>query len=360
MASVEELRGRFRAQASTAGARAPFLARVCVAIAERPDLAALLTAAPETQQAPTLLLAAIHAEVLGDPGSELAGWFPTTAAHPRDGDVGPPLERFVAERTLALRHSVATRSTQTNEVGRCGVLLPALGRIADECGPLALVDVGTSAGLNLRLDRYQYAYEPGGAVGPPSPVQLTVGTRGDVPVPARLPEIAARIGIDRQPVDVTDAADATWLRACVWPDQRDRLARLDQALAIAAEVPADVRRGDAVADVADAVDAAASAGHPVVVNTWVLSYLDPTERAAYVGELARIGATTDLSWVFAESPALTPGLPHPTALAGDDLTALGLVRWRAGRAEAWHLGIAHPHGYWLHWAATPTDPPRPA
>jgi hypothetical protein len=350
VAGVDELAERFRAQATTALPRAPLFSSMCAAIAERPDLVRILAAAPDEQQSPVLLLAAVHDRVLADPGCELGAWFPTVVPDPLAGDVAPVLARFVALHADELHRIVTTRNTQTNEVGRCGLLVPALGLLAAEVGPLALVDVGSSAGLNLLLDRYEYEYVPGGHVGAPSAVHLEVGTRGAVPVPAELPPIAVRIGLDRHPVDLADADAVRWLRACVWPDQRDRLARLDAALAVAAGQPAEVLRGDAVADLAGALAAVSGAGHPVVVNTWVLSYLTGAERRAYHAELHRIGTMRDLSWVFAESPAQTPGLPHPVELADQHVTALGMVRWRGGRATSEHLGIAHPHGYWLHWA----------
>jgi hypothetical protein len=346
---VDVLADRFRAQAATALPRAPVFASLCAAIAERGDLVALLAVAPDSQQSPVLLLAALHDRVLADPASELAAWFPSVVPEPRTDDVGPVLARFVAAHADELRRIVTTRNTQTNEIGRCGLLVPALGLLAAEVGPLALVDVGSSAGLNLLLDRYQYEYVPGGQVGPASAVRLEIGTRGQVPVPAHLPPIASRVGLDRHPVDLTDAEAVRWLRACVWPDQADRLARLDAALAIAAEHPVDVRCGDAVGDLASALAAVGGTGHRVVVNTWVLSYLTDAERRGYYAELQRIGGTGDLSWVFAESPAQTPGLPHAAEHADEHLTALSLVRWRDGRATVEHLGVAHPHGYWLHW-----------
>ena len=351
MAAVEELCQTFRDHVAVAGSRAPMLAALSAAIADRPAIAELLAAAPTTQQSPVLLLAAIHAEVLGDPACELAAWFPTTAAAPRTDDLGRALERFTGARADALRRIVATRVTQTNEIGRCGLLLPVLGLLAGEAGPLGLLDVGASAGLNLQIDRYAYEYRPGGRVGAAAPVTLAVATRGPVPVPDRVPAIGARLGIDRQPVDIGDAAEVAWLRACVWPDQRDRFARLAAALEIARANPVEVRRGDAVADLAAGVETVAAGGHPVVVNTWVLSYLTARERAAYLSELRRIGAARDLSWVYAESPAQTPELPHPRQLAGQDMTVIGAVCWRGGEEQTRHVARAHPHGYWMHWEA---------
>jgi hypothetical protein len=85
------------------------------------------------------------------------------------------------------------------------------------------------------------------------------------------------------------------------------------------------------------------------MNTWVLNYLTFDQRLAYVAELDRIGSTQDLSWVLAESPAETPGLPIPTTDPAEELTVLSLVQWRSGRRSVQRLASCHPHGYWLHW-----------
>jgi hypothetical protein len=205
--------------------------------------------------------------------------------------------------------------------------------------------------LNLQLDQYSYHYSPGGHVGGRSPVVLECGTRGSVPVPARLPTIAGRIGIDRHPIDLAHPDEARWLMACVWPDQADRFERIRAAIILAQHSPGEIRRTDAVAGLRSAVEDAAADGHPVVMNSWVLNYLTDDQRVAYLAELDAIGSERDLSWVYAESPALCPGIPFPFELENDHLTALMLARWRNGSRTVDHLGVAHPHGYWLHWAA---------
>jgi hypothetical protein len=227
-----------------------------------------------------------------------------------------------------------------------------LGLLADELGDLAMVDVGSSGGLNLLLDRYEYRYEPGGRVGGSSNVVLECGTKGEVPIPHEIPAIVARVGLDRSPVDLSDRSAATWLEACVWPDQLDRFHRLHAAIEIAHGTPPTVLSGDAVDDLAVTIDRVAAAGHPVVCNTWVLNYLSRGERLAYLDELERYGATSDLSWIMAESPQQIDGLPVPADTSVHHLTVLTLVRWRQGVRTIDHLGTTHPHGFWLHWRRT--------
>jgi hypothetical protein len=331
-------------------ARSPFTATLAATIADLPNIVALLAEAPPEQQSPVLLLAAIHEQVLAAPNSELAAWYPSVTPTPRTDDITDALVEHCRAHESALRSVIATRHTQTNEVGRCGFFLPAFAAGAGDVGPLALVDVGTSAGLNLFPDLYHYDYDPGGAVGPASDVRLHITTTGRVPVPDEVPEIAARIGIDAVSVDPDDDGQTRWLRACIWPDQADRFERFDAALAIAREHAADRRHGDAVELLRDAVTDAAAHGHPVVMNSWVLNYLSKDQRRRYVAVLDELGTEHDLTWVYAESPGQAGDLPFPGRLAGQHITALQLVRWRAGERRVEHLATTHPHGYWLHWA----------
>lgn len=352
-----ELELRFRQSAASHHPRAPLYAALSAGIARDPDLYRLLRRAPPTQRLPVLLFASIHALLLADPGHELASWYPNLADRARTPD--DPLliatfKRFVAEHLSELTQLLETRVTQTNEVGRCLLLMPAMSVIAADVGRLAHLDVGASGGLNLLLDRFEYRYRadddgPNHEVGSPSTVTLTAHTRGRFPIPTELPTIAARCGVDLHPIDITDPTEAHWLEACVWPDQPERFHRLRAAIDIARERPPEVLAGDAVHSLAPAVERLSATGHPVVTNSWVLNYLPGDQRIAYVDELDRIGSHADLSWIIAESPLLTPELPWPTDVADSSLTVLMSTCWRRGSRDVKVLGSAHPHGFWIHW-----------
>ena len=148
---------------------------------------------------------------------------------------------------------------------------------------------------------------------------------------------------------MSDDAQARWLEACVWPDQADRFHRLVAAIAIARDHPPEIVRGDAVAALAPTVDLVGAAAHPVVTNSWVLNYLTGDQRSAYLAELDRIGAQRDLSWVYAEAPALIPELPVAPDPKDPHRTVLSLARWRSGQRTVRHLATVHPHGFWIHW-----------
>lgn len=356
-----ELRHHFANLVDTSLPRAPLNAALSRAIAADRDLYGLMRVAPQTQLNPVLLLACLHASLLGDPAHPLVEWYPNLCASPRRADdpaLPSVLRAFVAERRDAIVELLRTRSTQTNEVGRSAMFLVPFGQLADEVGALAHLDVGASAGLNLLLDRFAYRYHPqddpsaASAVGGGS-VTLTVGTRGNPPIPAAVPAIVSRCGIDRRPIDIADDDEARWLEACVWPDQTDRFERLRGAIAIAREHPPEILAGEAVDSLARGVESVGRNGHPVVTNSWVLNYFTPDQRTAYLDELDRIGAIRDLSWIWFESPLLTPDLPAPDEEYADrSQTVLSMARWRDGRRTVEHLAVCHPHGYWMHWRPT--------
>jgi hypothetical protein len=165
--------------------------------------------------------------------------------------------------------------------------------------------------------------------------------------PTSLPAVADAVGLDASPIDVRDESRVRWLEACVWPDMVVRFRRLVAALELARTMPPRVVRGDAVDDILDVLGPASSAGHPVVMTSWVMNYLDKDRQRQFVDALDSFASHSDLSWIIAESPAETPGLPVGTTEPPEDLTVVSLVRWRRGVRTVQRVATAHPHGFWM-------------
>ena len=247
-----------------------------------------------------------------------------------------------------MRAMMATRSTQTNEVGRCAQFVAPMTLLNHEVGTLAHIDVGTSAGLNLLINDYAYDYATSGQVGGPSAVTIQCATRGEFPQINQLPEISWSIGLDTSPIDVHDQQAVRWLEACVWPDQQDRFDRLVNAIKIAQLAKIRIVTGDAVSSIRKLVSEASEFGHPTLTTSWVMNYLTHNDRIAFVHELNEIARDIDLSWIIAESPKETAGLPV-NANNDEFMTVLSLVSWRNGHRTSQRLAVTHPHGYWIHW-----------
>lgn len=336
---------------SSCGEYSPLYDRISRAVAAHDGVLALIQEAPPSGHFPTVLLAAVHYLLLGgvdDPlGAVYAGRSPA--------DPGPLFVDFCLRHREPLIGLLASRHTNTNEVGRSAVLGLALSTVADRMGqPLGLIDVGCSAGLNLLCDRYLLDYGPAGVTGPSDAavrVSSTVAA-GRPPIAPVLPQIASRIGIDRDPVDVTDEDQARWLLAGVWPDT-GRLPRARRAIAEARRAQLRLIPGDAVTSVGAAVGATPAGVVPVVVTTWALAYLAPSDRRLFCEELAAASRDRPVAWVSAEARGvvdLFADIDTPPDASGHEANHLGLVVFRDGRwADAEVLAFVHPHGSWIHW-----------
>jgi hypothetical protein len=255
-----------------------------------------------------------------------------------------------------LVEAVASRTTQTNEVARSAVLLLAYTLVAERTGrPLALLELGASAGLNLRVDRWCYDYGAVGMVGDPAaPIVLRPEVRGDTapPLGPRVPEIVWRLGLDHAPIDVRDPDATDWLRACIWPEHHERAARLEAALAAAATDPPPVRRGDIVTGLLDALAGAPDDTALVVSHSNVVGYLAMDRRAELADHLRAAAHERPLWVVSCEGVSIVPEITtlvppghewqHPSVLLG-----LSTLHGDDRRNEL--LAFAHPHGNWLRW-----------
>lgn len=337
----------------------PVYAAICAGLAIDPARGDLALAAPAGFRIPNIILAAVHHMLLSGIADPLGGYFPTLVGHrakPVDAGLYPAFAAFVDRHRAELRRLIATHRTQTNEVGRSALLLPALG-LAAGGAPLAMLEIGASAGLNLLLDRYRYRIG-GRAVGDPSAaVAVICDVHGDLlpPVPDSPPAIAWRAGLDHSPRDIRDEASAAWLRAQVFPEHTDRMATLDAAIAEARRHPPPLVAGDAVDDLAGAATAAPAGAALTIVSTSVLVYLDGMRRLAFVEQVRRIAATHDGgAWLVACEPervlrSLGIGL-RGSGREPPELNTLALCHFRPdGHGQHRLLAVCQPHGRWMRW-----------
>ncbi|MET8369283.1 DUF2332 domain-containing protein [Micromonospora profundi] len=290
----------------------PAYERLSLAVSRDHEVLTLLDGLPPAKRQPNLLFGVVR--WLGGPVEDPAAFHDYAVAN------WPVIEA-----------QMRVRATQTNEAGRCAVLLPVLAALPQ---PLALLEVGASAGLCLYPDRYAYRYREH-RVGSGEPV-LDCAASGLVP-PARVPQVVWRAGLDLNPLDVTDPDDVSWLDALIWPEHAHRRARLRAAAAVAAADPPLLVRGDLVDDL-PALAARAPAGATLVVfHNSVLYQVPVPRRKAFV----RLVRDLPGHWVANEAPEVLPydGLPTPSGEGLHNVLALD------GTPLAWTRG----HGQAMTW-----------
>jgi hypothetical protein len=284
----------------------------------------------------------LHRLVLERRAPELALHYPSVGGTAPVDDVWPAAERTVHEHLDALRELI-TRPVQTNEVGRAAALYGALLLIG---GPVRLLEIGSSAGLNLRCDRF--AYEVGEQVlgDTSSPVRLRDPWRGTLPVGAV--DIVGRKGCDPNPVDPSTTDGRLTLTSYVWADQTERLERLRAALQVAEQVPAQVEQAGAL-DFLTRELTPLPGVTTVVWHSVVWQYVHPDERDAVDRLLTECGrAATD-------DAALARVSLEPERVGGGDFTfRVHVRRWPGG--DRVHVADALGHGPPVRWTGARLRP----
>ncbi|MDU7361023.1 MAG: DUF2332 domain-containing protein [Propionibacteriaceae bacterium] len=290
---IAELYRWFAGQTSDSS---PIWERLCLWIAEQPEILAKLDVLPGQSRQPNRFLAALR-------------------FHDAPLEPGPELQQWLATHWGPLSQTIVGNSTQTNEPGRLRALAPIWARLQQ---PVALLELGASAGLCLLPDRLGYP---------------------DV-------HVAARLGVDVHPLDVRDEDARRWLRCLVWPGESEREQRLQAALEVAAQDPPEIRFGDLLDDPADLIGALVAelqqrcAGATVVVyHSMVLGYLPRPARGIVVDAIRATGAR----WVAFEPRKVLTALCDvevPQAPPwGDTLLMLD------GVPQAW----CQAHGQKIEW-----------
>jgi hypothetical protein len=290
----------------------PAYEQLALAVAGDDEVLALVDSLPPGKRQPNLLFGAVR--LLGGPVE--------------DPDA---FRAFAVASWTAIEPEIRARATQTNEAGRCAVVMPVLASLPQ---PLALLEVGASAGLCLYPDRYGYRYGDR-LVGSGEPVLEC--TLSGAPPPDDPPEVVWRAGLDLNPLDVTDPADAAWLDALIWPEHAHRRTRLRAAAAVAAADPPLLVRGDLVDDLPALAAQAPAEATLVVFHTAVLYQVSPERRAAFADVVRELPG----HWIANESPRVLghEGLPDPPWDSALHVLALNQ------KPIAW----CRPHGQEMIW-----------
>jgi hypothetical protein len=305
--------------------RSPLYEAFARGVAGDQDAINFLITLPAAKRQPNLLLAAVR-HLFGLPPDWLH------------------FRRTLLDNTEAVRSVILTRSTQTNEPARCATLLPVLARLPQ---PLALVEVGASAGLCLLPDCYGYDYgsrllRPQ-AADPPYPV-FACSVSETTPLPRAMPQVIWRAGLDLNPLDASDPSQAAWLETLVWPEQTRRVEGLRDAIRIAAVRRPRIVQGDLLGDgLARLCGEAPKEATLVVFHTAVLAYV---AGAAARRSFAETVTSLCNYWICNESPIVFPEMASRIGTTGRPGRFLMSVN---SNPVAW----TDPHGAAIDWTVDP-------
>ena len=308
--------------------RSPLYAHLIDLTIRNPELMRVIRRI-DNRPPPNVYLAAIHFLLMNGRSPELARYYQSLVNEPLPvAGVDDAFIAFVVANEEAIVDLANTRYTQTNECRRCVALLP--GVMTSPFERFHLVEVGTSAGLNLALDHYRYDFD-GIEWGPESTVRLAAGVPGDQPRLQPI-EIGRRVGIDINVIDRQDDDDRRWLDALIWPEHEERRERLRGALALTSGIDMEFVEGSVLDELERVLHGLPENEPAVVMNSFVLIQLDPDQRR----EVEQIVETARSS-----RPIYRVSLEFVDK--DDDWARLEV----GDQLELADLGRAHPHGEWV-------------
>jgi hypothetical protein len=321
----------------------PFYEALCVRIAEDTDLLDIAKSVRVGQRAPNMFLAAVQYLVLTQEKNPLkAAYVDVGNGVPARPDFFDDFKAFCLDSRNQIAEIMSTRTVQTNEVRRCATFLPALFLVERRADfrEFHFVDVGCSAGLNLLWHKYHYRYSNGASCGDESSeLHILCDVNGDIPPPLgkALPKTASQIGIEIEPVDVSDPDNVNWLKALIWPDQHDRVDLLDAALALLRKGPPRIIKGDCTEKI------------PQIVREMPRS--EPvcllfSHSANQVFKEGRKELTFLLEGLSDARKIFEISIGHFEEGAPE----LILSEYENGRTKSEErLATTHPHGNWIRW-----------
>ena len=344
MAYLDDLPQRFKrfAEQECRGSSSLY-ERLSLGIAADPEILGIASHARKGQPVPNLFLGATHLLLLKGARHPVSAFFPSVSnASAPDEDPYPYFREFCIQHGRQIIELISTRLVQTNVVRRCACLLPAFSIVAERTRglPMSLVEIGTSAGLNLLWDRYGYDYGEGWRYGDASSVvQLTCDTRGVAlpPISEPFPDIALRVGIDLNPIDLSDPEAILWLRALIWPEHRGRVETLKAAIEIARRNPPKLLAGDALDLLSEILNSAPDDSALCVFHTHTVNQFSDEAKERLSAMLDKHGSERDLFVISIE------------AQRGIDGALVELVAYENGKKTRRALAHSDAHGRWLEW-----------
>jgi hypothetical protein len=309
-------------------------------IASDSDLLALASKADQSQPVPNLFLAAVNFLLYKNPSESLIKFYPNHSGRPFSQD-----GFFETFKSFSLKHEnqitkiLKTRLVQTNEVRRSSLLLPAVNEVAKIVqSEIALIDVGTSSGLNLLLDQYAYEYSDGTKIGnSDSPLKISCVIKSGILDMKSIPKLGKRIGIDLNPIDLNDPDEELWTLSLVWPDQVERVERLKLAIQILNRQPIMLYKGDGTVIVPRLTKEIPKSMAICVMHSFTLNQFSAESRGDFEKMLCDLSIDRDvwrisLEWLGTESPEMS------------------LDYYSTGKlAKRRVLAICHQHGEWMKW-----------
>ena len=313
-------------------------------ISKSDELLKLASHATFRQPMPNLLLGAVHFLLLKSPKERLANFYPSISKKPAAEIPFNLFRNFVLDNRKKILSILKERIVQTNELNRTAHLMPVIASIFDGKDELTLIDIGTSAGLNLNWDKYEYEYGSKGHYGKSSVKIKSEILEGEMPKFNSFPKRIRKIGIDQNPLDLKINDNAMWLKALIWPDQMERFKRLQSAIKFIKSENIELVKAHSTNQFEKIIDRIEHTQPLIIFHTNTIYQFTLLERKELWNMLDRIGKKRDYYYLAVE------GIKEMSEKYGIEHGILiELTKYKNKFKEQKLLGVTDGHSNWIKW-----------
>ena len=296
------------------------------------------------QPIPNIFFAAIHYLLLKNQDEELAGYYPSIQKkHVEEIPFGI-FKRFCIEHQDEVKKIISTRIVQTNVISRCAYLMPVFSKIiAEENKPVTIIDIGTSAGLTLNFDQYEYWYNEQKVFGNSKVKVKSKIIDSAIPQIYKILQPISKIGIDQNIIDPTDKDEILWLKALVWTDQLERFTAIDEALKLDELKKIKFIKTNSVLDFEKEILKTDSNQTLIIYSTHVLYQFPENLKVEFYNMLDRIGQTRDFYFLSVE------GIKHLLEKYHSENSVVELTSYKNKKKTETFIAETNGHGNWIKW-----------
>ena len=326
---------------------APLYYQLSLDIANDDDVCAIASFTRTGQPIPNIFLGAIQYLLLKNRDHELAQFYPTiTKVENKDQIPFDLFKKFCLANETAIKQIIAERIVQTNVLNRCTYLYPIFsGIINKERKAATLIDIGTSAGLTLNFDKYEYWYNDKKAFGASAVKNYANIIESDSPELKPITEKITKIGIDQNLIDPTNEDEKLWLKALIWADHIDRFVYMDEALKLKEIGEIHFIQGNSILDFKKVIEQVNEPETLIVFATHALYQFNAEAKNEFYQMLDALGQQRDFYFLSVES------MQSLAEKYNSNNAVIELTTYKNSNKQQELIGETNGHGNWIKWNA---------
>lgn len=318
--------------------------RLSFQIANDPELLNIASNTRTGQPIPNIFFAAIHYLLLKNQDEELARHYPSIQKKKFEEIPFGIFKKFCIEHQDAIEKIISTRIVQTNVISRCAYLMPVFSKIiSEENKPVTIIDIGTSAGLTLNFDQYEYWYNNEKVFGQSNVIVKSTIIDSAIPEIYKILQPISKIGIDQNIIDPTDKDEILWLKALVWADQLERFTAIDEALKSDELKRIKFIKADSVLDFEKEILKTDSKQTLIIYSTHVLYQFPENLKDEFYNMLDRIAQTRNFYFLSVE------GIKHLLEKYHFKNSVVELTSYKNKKKTETFIAETNGHGNWIKW-----------